>query len=123
MRALMSGETPLMQAARRGNLETVRALLEGGADPNAQEKNGGQTALMWAMSERHPAVTEELVRHKADVNARSKNGSTALMFAARGDVNSARILLDAGANPNDAIAGLEGNRPDHRQHHGQAPMS
>ena len=66
-----------------GNLETVRALLEGGADPNAKEKNGGQTALMWAIAERHSAVTEELVQYSADVNARSKGGSTALMFAAR----------------------------------------
>ncbi len=101
--ALMSGETPLMQASRIGNLETVRALLEGGADPNVQEKNGGQNALMWAIAERHPAVTEELVRHKADVNAHTKNGATALMFAARGDVDSARILLDGGANRDDAI--------------------
>jgi ankyrin repeat protein len=67
------------------------------------EKNGGQTALMWAISERHSKITEELVRHKADVNARSKNGSTPLMFAAQGDVDSARILLAAGANPNDTM--------------------
>jgi ankyrin repeat protein len=100
---LLSGETPLMEAARRGNIETVRALLMGGANPNAQEENGGQTVLMWAASERHPAVTEELVRHGADVRARSKRGFTALMFAAQqGDVGSARALLSASANPNDA---------------------
>src|SRR5215471_4284776 len=97
--ALPSGETPLMQAARLGNVETVRALLEGGADPNAHEKNGQQTALMWAIAERHSAITEEMVKHKVDVNGRSKNGATALMFAARGDANSARILLAAGADP------------------------
>jgi ankyrin repeat protein len=100
---LFSGETPLMAAARQGNLATVRALLAAGADPSAQEKNGGQNALMWAIAERHSEVTEELVRHKADVNARSKNGSTALMFAAQGDADSARILLAAGAHPNDAM--------------------
>jgi ankyrin repeat protein len=101
---LLSGETPLMKAARQGNLATVRALLASKADPNAQEGKGGQTALMWAMSERQAAVAEELVRHGADVNARSKTGFTALMFAAQqGDVVSARILLKAKANPNDAI--------------------
>jgi len=101
--ALPSGETPLMKAARQGNLPTVVALLEGGANPNAQEKNGGQNALMWAIAARQSAVTEALVKHKADVSARSKAGSTPLMFAAQGDVKSARILLDAGANPNDIM--------------------
>jgi ankyrin repeat protein len=103
---LLSGETPLMEAARRGNLATVSALLSGGANPNAQETNGGQTTLMWAASERHPAVVAELVRHGADVRARSKRGFTALMFAAQqGDAESTRILLGAGANPNEAMPG------------------
>ena len=69
---LISGETPLMEAARTGNLETLRTLLSGGAAPNAQEVNGGQTALMWAVSERHSAVAEELVRRGADIQLRSK---------------------------------------------------
>jgi ankyrin repeat protein len=101
--ALFSGETPVMLAARQGHVATVRALLEGGADPSAKEKNGQQTALMWAIAEHHSAVTEELVKHKADVNARSRTGFTALMFAARGDLASARTLLNAGADPNVAI--------------------
>jgi uncharacterized protein len=101
--ALFSGETPIMQAARLGNAETVGALLDGGADPNAREKNGQQTALMWAAAGSHSDVTEQLVQHKADVNARSKNGATALMFAARGDTDSVRTLLNAGADPNLAF--------------------
>ncbi len=101
--ALMSGETPLMEAARRGNLATVRALLSNKANPNAQESNGGQTALMWAISQRQSAVVEALIEGGADVHAGSKTGFTPLMFAAqRNDVDSARFLLRAGAKPNDA---------------------
>ena len=99
---LLSGETPLMEAARRGNLSIVRLMLAGGADPNVQEANAGQNALMWAISERHDAVAAELLRHGADINARSKNGFAAISFAAQqGDTASIGILLEAGANVND----------------------
>jgi ankyrin len=101
--ALPSGETPLMAAASRGNLETVRALLSGGANPNTKQASTGHSALMWALSERQSAVVGELAKHGADVNAGSKTGFTPLMFAAQqGDVDSARILLRAGAKPKEA---------------------
>jgi ankyrin repeat protein len=101
--ALFSGETPLMEAARRGNLATVRALLASKADPNARESNGGQNALMWALSQRQTAVVDELINSDANVHTGSKNGFTPMMFVAQqGDVASGRLLLRAGAKPNDA---------------------
>jgi len=104
--ALLSGETPLMEAARRGNLATARVLLANKADPNAQETRGGQTALMWAVSQRQSAMVEELLRGGAKVDVAAKSGFTPLMFAAqKNDVDSARILLRAGANPNLAQPG------------------
>ena len=129
-----SGDTALMMAARTGTPEAITVLLEAGANVNAKESWGGTTALMWAVSEQHAAAVKLLLDHGADVNARSNfvaaaNGRgfegrtpaapkaeqkveefasgwlTPLMFAAReGDLESARLLVNAGANVN-AIAG------------------
>ena len=131
--ALESGETALMAASRAGSLEAVNALLAAGARVNATESTRGQSALMWAVANRHPAITRALVEHGADVGARSRTrrrvynmggsrsagsasrgisleevaegGSTALLFAARsGDVESARLLVAAGADVHDRAA-------------------
>jgi len=115
------GETVLMTAARAGNVDAVRILLERGADVNAREKYKGQTALMWAAAERHPAIVKLLLEHGADWKVRSfdretkppklsaassispiaRGGFTALLFAAReGDIDTARVMLDAGVDIN-----------------------
>jgi uncharacterized protein len=124
--ALLLGETPLMAASRSGNPEVVAQLLDKGAKMNAPGPRG-QTALMWAVSEQHPEVVRVLLARGADFHAKSDvwsdmmavpphgkpeynrliphGGETALMFAARvGDLASARLLLAAGANVNDADA-------------------
>lgn len=127
------GETVLMLAARAGSLDAVTALLEAGADANARETTREQTALMWAASGAQPDIVAMLLEHGADVRARSRTslrvfnmggsrsagsassgiaveevaqgGSTPLLFAARsGDVESARLLLDAGADVHDTTA-------------------
>ena len=126
--SLVNGETVLMTCARAGDAAAVKALLQRGADVNAKERAHQQTALMWAAAERHPDVVGLLVGARADVRARSltyaqtvvgeqtqragreelnytvqRGGATPLLFAARaGDAESARLLLDAGADADDA---------------------
>jgi uncharacterized protein len=125
-----TGDTALMLAARTGRVDAVKVLLDHGAQVNAKETWGGTTALMWAVSERHSDVARLLVERGADVNAKSnfvpsasgrgfegtaaiapKPGQateefasgwmTPLMFAAReNDIESARILVWAGADVN-----------------------
>jgi ankyrin repeat protein len=124
--ALLKGETPLMMAARSGNPTVVELLLQKGAKPNARGPRA-QTALMWAVAQKHPEVVKVLLAHGADVHARSETWSqvmavpphghleynkaiphghdTALLFAGRvGDLASAKLLVAAGANVNDADA-------------------
>jgi ankyrin len=124
--ALLAGETPVMVAARSGSPVVVEQLLAKGANVNAHAARG-QTALMWAVAQKHADVVKVLLAHGADIQTRSDvwsevmavsphghldynraipHGSdTALMFAARvGDVASAKLLVSAGANVNDADA-------------------
>ena len=99
--AIATGETPLMTCAGAGSADAVQMLIGAGADVNAKEPTQNQTALMWAAAERHPEVVKVLVEHRADLQSRTKKGFTALHFAARaGDVESARVLLDAGVDVN-----------------------
>jgi len=73
---IMSGETPLMVASSRGNVETVRAL-DGRRKAQWRRKNmGGQTAMMWAIRSVSSAVVDELVKHGADVELASMTGFT-----------------------------------------------
>ena len=117
-----------MTCARAGDARAVKALLAHGADVNAKEHEHQQTALMWAAAQRHPDVVQLLIEARADIRARSltyaqtvvgeqtqragreelnytvlRGGATPLLFAARvGDVESARLLLKAGADANDS---------------------
>jgi ankyrin repeat protein len=89
--------TPLMQAALYGDADSVRLLLEQGADPNIRNETGA-TALMWAVDDLEK--TRLLVEHGADVNARSDDGRTPLLIAAGLFGNNAvmKPLLDYGAD-------------------------
>ena len=101
------GATPLMYAALYGDADTVRLLLEGGADPNIRN-DAGATALMWAADDSEK--TRLLLDHHADANARSDDGRTPLMIAAGrfGSSTSVKLLLDHGANPSAKAASLFG---------------
>jgi ankyrin repeat protein len=127
---LLNGETALMTCARTGDAKSVKALLKRGAGVNARESSHNQTVLMWAVAQRHPEVVAVLLESGADFRARSlaysqtvvgeqtqrsgreelnytvqRGGSTPLLFAARvGDVESAKLLIAAGADVNDELA-------------------
>jgi len=92
-----NGWTPIMYAALYGDGEAVRLLLGKGANPNAQNNDGG-TALMYATEDAQK--TSLLLRHGANPNLRSGEGRTALLIAVgRAESYSVvKLLLENGAD-------------------------
>ncbi len=99
-------QTGLMWAVAQQHTEVVRLLIEQGADVNAKSHMpGGFTPLQfltYGVRRRDPTGPDSL--EPGDVHpdpSSSRGGFTAVMFAARqGDRDSARLLVDAGANVN-----------------------
>jgi ankyrin repeat protein len=91
------GATPLMHAAAFGNLETLKLLLDAGADLNAQN-NFDATALLWAG--RDPEKALLLIERGANVNVQSRQGRTPLMIASlrRGGSAIVALMLAKGAD-------------------------
>jgi hypothetical protein len=65
----MSELANLMEAAKRGALDEVRALVEGHPELVSGRDELGATALHHAAFDGHRAVARFLVEHGADVNA------------------------------------------------------
>ena len=103
-----SDSTPLHHAAGFGDIETIKLLLDNGADVNAKNRLDG-TPLHWAV--RSDEKTRLLLKHGAEINSKTQDGSTPLYLASRRrDSHSVlRLLLDKGADPN--IATMNGRTP------------
>ena len=92
----------MIKAADNRDTKTVRKMLEQGADPNVQSRDG-YTALMYACQDRRTdtATVRKMLEQGADPNVQNNYGETALMKACRsGHTDIARLLLEHGADPN-----------------------
>jgi uncharacterized protein len=112
--ALGAGATPLMRAAKKGDLAIMRVLLDRGADVNVAMKNGA-TALMFVSGRgglgrfgvydaKRASETEFIeaaklcLRHGAKINAIDAAGQTAMhSAAAQRDDAFIEFLADNGA--------------------------
>jgi ankyrin repeat protein/beta-lactamase regulating signal transducer with metallopeptidase domain len=84
-------------AAYRGDLETVRSLIESGTEVDAKDDDG--TPLHYAAMAGHEVVAQYLIDSTANVNAGNRNGWTPLHFSAiGGSAEVARILVVGGAD-------------------------
>lgn len=82
--------------ALNGNIDSVKALLENGADVNIKASDG-RTPLHAAAAKGNTECLKLLLEKKANVTIQSKNGETALHLAAqKGNVECAKLLIDSG---------------------------
>jgi hypothetical protein len=98
----MRGWTPLHYAVQSGNVDSLRLLLDAGADPNGKAP-GGQNPLTLAAeslaAKRSAAVIRLLLERGASVHGADMQGETALHKAARaGHLETAKLLIEAGAD-------------------------
>ncbi|KAF7900006.1 hypothetical protein EAF00_004342 [Botryotinia globosa] len=106
------GETVLHIAARIGDLEMVKLLVE--YEAYLEAKDGwGNTPLLSASRWGHPHTIECLLAKGADIEARDMKGSTALLLACRHDcVEAVKVLINSDANVR--VSDKKGRGPLHR---------
>jgi len=101
--------TPLADAARAGDVPTIRTLIAHGADPNEAAGQNNWSPLLHAIHKQQLASVQALLDGGADINRISGDGITPLMMAAGyGYTDIVEVLLRRGANPR--IAGPDGVR-------------
>ena len=100
------GDRPaLIDAAKDGDRDALRALIRKKADVNAAEGDGS-TALHWASYRDDLESADLLIRAGAKVNAANDLGVTPLWAASQnGSSAMVRRLLEAGAEPELGAAG------------------
>ncbi|KAM0134736.1 hypothetical protein ACHAP3_005291 [Botrytis cinerea] len=109
---LKGGETVLHIAARIGDLEMVKLLVEYEAYLEARD-GWGNTPLLSASRWGHPHTIKHLLEKGADIEARDMKGSTALLLACRHDcVEAVKVLIHSDANVR--VKDKKGRGPLHR---------
>ncbi|MCY3611000.1 MAG: ankyrin repeat domain-containing protein [Gemmatimonadetes bacterium] len=107
-------DSPVADAAMRGDAAAVRDLIADGADVNAAQGDG-MTALHWAASNRDPGLAHMLLEAGADIGAGTRIGRyTPLHVAAQAGAGEVvELLLGAGADPDAPITVGGAARPLH----------
>ncbi|SVE28943.1 uncharacterized protein METZ01_LOCUS481797, partial [marine metagenome] len=92
-------ESPVADAAMRGQADVVRSLLSDGADVNAAHGDG-MTALHWAAERGDAEMAEMLIYSGASVHGVTRIGQyTPLHLAGRsGSDRIVKMVIDAGAD-------------------------
>ena len=106
---LVNNDSAVAGAARTADLETVRELIDEGADVNVAQADG-TTALLWAAYQSDAEMVRTLIEAGAELDARNYFGVTPLLQASRtGDAAVIELLIEAGADA--TLAHPEGETP------------
>lgn len=97
--------SPLVAAARLGDLDIGKLLIAAGADVEYHAW-GDETPLMAASAHGHLDFVEYLVSKNAEINKELRGDGSALLVAAReGHLDIVRYLVGSGADVNSQVAG------------------
>jgi ankyrin repeat protein len=100
---LSAASSEVADAAMRGDLAAVRALVAKKADVNAPQGDGA-TAVHWAVFRGNKELLDVLLRANANPKTANRAGSTPLWLASiNGDAAAIAALLGAGADPNEKL--------------------
>jgi len=95
IKAAQHGQTALMLGASHGRLDTVKLLIEAGADVNIQDEDGS-TSLMCAAEHGHGDIVKYLLSQaECDPNITDNDGSTALSVAMEAGHKDIGVMLYA----------------------------
>ena len=98
---LNAANSPVADAAMKGDKAAVQALIQQKADVNVPQADGA-TALQWAAYRNDLDIADLLIAAKADVKAPNHDGATALRLASiNGSAAMIQKLLKAGADANE----------------------
>ena len=72
----------LLTASAKGDIETVKAIIDSGADVNVKDSNN-LNALMYAARKNNFEIIKILIKNKIEINHTDDSGWTALMYASK----------------------------------------
>jgi len=110
-----SGDTPLIEAARIGDMDTMRKLLNEGADVNVQDAQGNTAMHIAIPAEVHREALELLLRNDGNPNLRDMHGDSPahIVISLNRPVDVLEVLLRGRGNVKAdlSIHNVEGKTP------------